>query len=280
MNRVATTSRTVIVAAVLAVSGGFASAGAQPLSYSEPTYADLADLADSAPVVAHVQVRDAARVKDARAPGLQPGHGRFFVRAKTRALLTGTSPIGESLRYLVDLPLDAKGKPAKLAKAEVLIFASPAPRAGEVQLVAPDAQIAWTPAREAQVRTLLQDLLADGAPGRVTGVREVIHVPGTLSGEGETQMFLTTRDGSAASITVRHVPGGQPQWGASFSELIADVGNPPRADTLAWYRLACFLPNRLPSGANLSETASARAQAEADYRLVLGDLGRCDRNRD
>jgi hypothetical protein len=69
------------------------------------------------------------------------------------------------------------------------------------------------------------------------------------------------------------------QWGASFSELVADVGRPPARETLEWYRLACFLPNRLPAGANLSETASARAQAQSDFRTVLGELGACQRNR-
>ena len=118
--------------------------------------------------------------------------------------------------------------------------------------------------------------LAD-APVRVTGVRELLHVPGTLSGQGETQIFLTTGDGSAASITVRHEPGAPPVWGASFSELVADVGNPPQQDTLAWYRLACFLPDAPPQGANVSGGYAERRQAEADYRMVIGELGPCRR---
>lgn len=254
------------------------SAQVQPVSPG-PTYADLADLADSAPVVILAQVRSATRLKAERAPGLRPGWARYFVKAKTRALLTGTAPLGESLRYLVDVPLDGEGRGPKMAKLDVLLFALPAPRPGEVQLIAPDAQVPWTAEREAVVRTLLQDMHAPGAPGRVSGVREVIHVPGTLAGEGETQMFLATRDGSAASITVRHGAGSRAAWGASFSELTADLANPPRPDTIAWYRLACFLPDRLSSRANLSETASARAQAERDYRMVLGELGPCPRNR-
>ena len=96
-------------------------------------------------------------------------------------------------------------------------------------------------------------------------------------GEGETQIFLATASGSAASITVTHRPDQPPAWGVSFSELVGETGNPPARDTLAWYRLACFLPNRLPPAANVSEGIAAKRQAEADYRMVLGELGVCDR---
>ena len=245
-----------------------------------PTFADLADLADSADLVVSVQLRDLVRVPDERATGLRPGWGRFYVRARTQALLMGPSSVGESLAYLADLPLDARGKPPSLKKKEAYLFARPvAGRAGELQLVAPDAQVLLDPAGEARLRALLQQLAAPDAPSKVTGVREAIHVPGNLAGQGETQIFLKTTDGSAASIAVRHEPGGAVRWGVSFSELVADVGNPPARETLEWYRLACFLPNSLPINANLSEGASARRQADADYRMVLGELGACPRSR-
>jgi hypothetical protein len=244
------------------------------------TYADMVDLADSARLVLRAKIRKMIRVADERAPGLKRGHGRFYIEGETQALLTGTSPLGESLAYLVDLPLDSKGKPPKLKKQDVLLFARPvAGQPGELQLVAPDAQLLWSETAEAQLRRIIGDLISPDAPGRISGVREIIHVPGTLAGEGETQIFLATQDGSPASITVSHRPGLPPAWGASFSELVADVGRPPVRGTLEWYRLACFLPNNFRSDANLSETPSSRAQAVADYRMVLGALGACDRNR-
>ena len=244
------------------------------------TYADLADMSDSAHLVLRAQLLKLTRVEDERAPGLKPGRGRFYVKAKTRELVIGNVPLGESLEYLVDLPLDDRGKPPKLKKQDVLLFARPVPgRPGEIQLVAPDAQLLWDEATEARLRSILSELVAPDAPARITGVREIIFVPGNLAGAGETQIFLSTADKSAASITVRHSPGFPPEWGVSFSELMADVGNPPPRDTLAWYRLACFLPDVLPRRVNRSVTATERAQAEADYRTVLGELGVCKRSR-
>lgn len=243
-----------------------------------PTYADVAALADSAPLVVRARIRKLARIEDARARAPQPGKGRFYVMAETRALITGRTPIGQSFAYLVDLPLDARGKPLARKKDEVIIFARPVPgRPAELQLVRPNAQIAWNAAAEARVRSIVTGLLASGAPTAITGVREVIHVPGNLAGEGETQIFLNTADSSAASITVRHQPGQAPQWGASFSELVAAAGRPPERDTIEWFRLACSLPPSPPAGTNLSEGAAAQQRAEADYRLVVASLGPCRR---
>jgi hypothetical protein len=242
------------------------------------TYADVADLADSAAMVVHARIRKLARVEDVRARPPRPGAGRFYVVAETRALITGRTSIGQSFAYLVDLPIDAKGKPMARKKDEVILFARPVPgRAGELQLVRPSAQLPWSPAAEARVRAIVTALLAPDAPAVVTGVREVIHVPGNLAGEGETQIFLNTADSSAASITVRHQPGQAPQWGASFSELVAAAGAPPQRDTVEWFRLACALPQSVPAGTNLSEGAAAQQRAEADYRMVIASLGPCRR---
>lgn len=260
-----------------AVAVAVAAAPVQPVAPA--SYAAVADLADSAGLVLRAQVRKLSRVEPERAPGVAAGWGRFYVEAKTEAVLTGR-PQGEALRYLVDLPLDSRGKPPQLKKKSVLLFARDTRgRPGELQLVAPDAQLAWSPANEARVRAILTELVAAGAPPRVTSVREAIHVPGNLAGEGETQFFLDTADRTAASITVQHRPGSPPAWGASFSEVAAAVGSPPARDTLAWYRLACFLPERLPGSANLSDTPESRARADADYRLVMAELGSCPRTR-
>lgn len=245
-----------------------------------PTYADLADLADRAEFVVRAKVRKYAPLEAARAPGLRPGWGRVFVEARATALLAGPPRAGESLRYLLDAPLDGRGQPPKAPKGEVILFARHvAQRPGELQLVAPDAQIAWDSATEARLKTLLGELLAAGAPPRITGVREAIHVAGALAGEGETQLFLSTAGMTPASIAVVRRPGEPARWSVSFSEVLETDGRVPQRDTLPWYRLACFLPDRLPAGSNVSATPAEVAQAEADYQLVRHDLGPCQRSR-
>ena len=259
-----------------------ATAPAAPPTLPSPpvvAYADLADLADSAQLVVRAQLRKLVRVEPERASGVRPGWGRFYAEAKANAMLAGDGVVMESLRYLVDLPLDARGKPPGLKKKTVLLFAAPVTgRPGELRLVAPDAQVLWDPVSEARLRAILAELLAPDAPARITGVREAIHVAGALAGEGETQLFLATRDGSAASIGIVRRAGAEPKWGVSFSE-VAEGGSPPPRETLRWYRLACFLPATLAPAVNLSESPPEKAQADADYQLMMRALGACPRLR-
>ena len=70
------------------------------------TYADLADLSDGAGLVLRAQVRKQAELKPERTPGLPAGMARLYVEARTTALLSGSAPVGESLRYLVDAGAD------------------------------------------------------------------------------------------------------------------------------------------------------------------------------
>ena len=254
----------------------------RPVAAASPpaaTYADLADLADGAPVVIRAQPRKIAAVEPARARGLRPGWGRFYVEAKTEALIAGSAPLGEALRYLVDLPLDTKGKPPTFKKKSVVLFARSFPgRPGELQLVAPDAQLLWDIALDARVKGVLRELLASGAAPRISGVREAVHVTGDLAGAGETQIFLLSASGEPAAITVSRQPGAAPHWGVSYSELVASDQTPVR-DTLGWYRLACFLPPELPAAANVSDDLADRAAAAQDYAYVRDQLGVCARSR-
>lgn len=263
-------------------AAGLAIAAAPPppaLPAPEPTYADLVDLSDSAPLVLRAQIRRQTLVEPERARGVRPGWARLYVQAQADALLFGKAAVGQDQAYLVDVPLDARGKAPKLTKTAMLLFARPVPgRPGELQLVTPDAQLPSTPARDARVRGIIGELLAPDAPSRIGTLREAINVAGDLAGESETQLFLTTAKGTPVAISVTRRAGEAPRWNVSFSEVV-ESGAKPAVDTLAWYRLACFLPRRLPQGANLSESAAERSQAEADYAFVLDQLGQCRRTR-
>lgn len=245
---------------------------------SGPTYADLATLSDAAELVLRVQIRRQTTLKPDRAPGLQPGFARLYIEAQTIALIAGRSTAPGAITYLVDVPLDAKGKVPKLKKREFLLFAQGVPgRAGEVQLIAPGAQLDYSPALEARVRPILTALYAAEVPPRITGVSDALAVPGTLTGESETQIFLATENRSPVSITVLRRPGQRAQWGVSWGEIIDSAARPPAPDTLQWYRLACSLPAQLPSNANLARTPEERKLAATDYAFVRQALGPCAR---
>jgi len=271
------------LAAAILLAGGATSAAAQnspAVTPADPTYADLADLAQSAAVVAVVEVRDQAEVEPERAPGLAPGRARLYVEARTVALLAGRSALGESLVYLADVPLDAKGKAPRLKKQRFLVFADPvAGRPGSLQLVDPAAQLPATPAAEQLARSVIAALAAPDAPPAVTGIRDVMSVPGNLAGESETQLFLDTASGEPVSLSVVRRPGMEPEWGVSWSEIVDQSARPPEPQTVAWYRLACSLPAQLPAGAFLQQDQASRRRAEADYEFIIAQLGGCPRTR-
>ncbi|NCP13830.1 MAG: hypothetical protein GW858_06645 [Sphingomonadales bacterium] len=244
-----------------------------------PTYADLATLSDAAALVIRARIRNQAVLKPERAPGLARGFARLYIEAETVALIAGRAGVGESLAYLVDVPLDARGKVPKLKKREFVLFArSVAGRAGEVQLVAPGAHLAYTPDIEARLRPILTALYDENmAPPRITGISDALAVQGTLTGESETQIFLATENRSPVSITVLRRPGQRPQWGVSWGEIIDSAARPPAPETLRWYRLACALPAELPSNTNLARDPEARRLATADYAFVREAIGPCAR---
>lgn len=247
---------------------------------TQPSWADLADLADASKLVVRVRIKKQAELEPERATGVAPGKTRLYLEAETVALIAGTVPVGESLRYLVDVPLDARGRAPKLKKTEQIIFARPVPgRVGEVQLVARDAQLAWQPDLELRLRPILTALVAPDSAPRITGIRDALSVRGNLTGESETQVFLETASGAPLAMSVIRRPGMAPVWGVSYSEIVDQAVRAPRYETLPWYRLACFLPDALPGAANLSRDPADRAQVAEDYRFVKGQLGPCPRTR-
>ena len=245
------------------------------------TYVDLVTLAESSELVLRAQIRRQTTVAPERAPGLKPGFARLYIEADTLALIAGTTRVSESLVYLVDVPLTAKGKAPKLKKREMLLFANASGRGpkGEtqLQLTAPTAQLAYSAGFEQRVRGVLTSLVATPQPPVITGIRDALAVPGTLVGESETQIFLETKDSSPVSVTVLRRPGQPPAWGVSWGEIIDSSARAPQFETLRWYRMACSLPDSLPSAANLARDPGARRLAATDYGYVINSLGPCAR---
>lgn len=272
----------VAAAALAAVLAGPAAAAddVPPIAPSRMTYADLVDIADVTQLVVKARIRKQRVLAPEASPGVRPGWVRLQLEADTEALISGRAAIGESLRVLADFPLDAKGKPPKLKKTSLLLFARPvAGRPGDLQLIDVDSYVLAETGIEARVRDVLVQLAAPGKPPKITGVRDAMSVEGNLSGESETQLFLSTTDDAPVSLNILRRPNMEPVWGVSWGELVDQSAQSPQPGTLEWYRLACFLPRDLPANAILSTSGAARVTATADYRYVLARLGTCERTR-
>lgn len=242
------------------------------------TYVDLVDLAERSDMVIRVEIRRQIVVEPERAPGLEPGFARLYIEARTLDLIAGSSAVGESLAFLFDVPLDEKGKPSKYKKRQMLLFADRVPgRRGSIRLTGKQAMLDYSPELEARLRPILTQLAGSDVPPLVTGIGDALAVQGTLVGESETQIFITTKDRSPVSITVLRRPGQPTTWGVSWGEIIDSAARAPSRETLRWYRLACALPDRLPSNANLAREPETRRLAEVDYRFVIEELGPCAR---
>jgi hypothetical protein len=245
------------------------------------SYADLADLALPASVVAQVRIAGAARLKPAEAPGLSPGLARFYVQADILTLIRGPGDMPARVTFLADLPNRPDGKATKLRKGEErLVFAQAVPgRPSELRLIGPTGLIAATPADAARLRTILREAVDVRAAPRITGIGKAFHVPGSLPGESETQIFLLTADNRPVSLNVLRRPGEGPRWSVALTEIVDEAAAAPARETLLWYRLACGLPRELPPQSLAEVEAAEAAAVRTDYRFVLSQLGSCGRTR-
>jgi hypothetical protein len=241
-----------------------------------PSYVTAARLVIGAPIVVDARVRSAVQIKGDEAKNLVAGRVRFYIEADVLALIRGKNALPTRIGYLADVPLNARGRAPKLKKQRVLLFARPvAGRADQVQLTGVDGQQAWTPELDTLVRTIAKDALAADAPPAITGVGNAFHVPGSLPGEGETQVFLQTANGAPVSLQILRRPGEQPRWSVSLGDIVDEAAGPPAPNTLLWYRLACGLPRELPAASLEAGDAANAGIAREDYAMVLRALGPC-----
>jgi hypothetical protein len=268
-----------VMASTMSVNGGFAANPALPQAVPADAwrYADMADLFAGAPLVIHAKIAAATAIK---MPPQPDGAVRFYVEGDVVALIRGTQAVPPKLVWLVDIRPDSRGKIPKLKKAQVLLAALPVQgRPGEIRLAARDAQVFWSPNVESRTRAVVAAAAAPDAPPPVTGISSAFHTAGTITGEGETQIFLSTANNTPVSISVLTRPGQAKRWAVALGEIVDESAGPPAVDTLTWYRLACFLPGTLPTNAVAELPPSDADAARSDYAFVMQALGACPRVR-
>ncbi|WP_246586930.1 hypothetical protein [Stakelama flava] len=227
------------------------------------------------PLVIDGVVNSAVRIKGQEAADAPPGYARFYEQINVNALIGGSGALPARVGYVVDVPFSPDGRPPRLRDMRVIAFARPVPgRPAQLQLVARDAQKPWSPELDRMVRSIITESVSQDAPPALTGIGNAFHVPGTIPGEGETQIFLTTSD-APISISILSRPNQQRQWSVSTGDIVDNSAGPPRPDTLLWYRLACGLPQKLPDAALAGQEPSNAAAARDDYQFVRNQLGPC-----
>lgn len=247
-----------------------------PLPSPPPyTYADVADHAVLAATIIDARIRRVREVEPARATGVTPGHVRLYLEGDVQGALFGRDPVARRVAWLIDLPRDARGRAPRVPNQRVLLFARPVTVANQLVLVSPRAMVPWDAAVEAHARNIAAELARGSVPPAITGVGQAFHVAGTVAGEGESQIFLTTATGNPISLTILRRPGQQRAWAAAFGEIVDEAAAAPRPGTIGHYRLACGLPANLPRSALRDATPAESATATEDYAFVRSRVGPC-----
>ena len=252
-------------------------ASAQPATVEG--FADIADLTIGAPAVVRATILKAEKLNKKEAPDVAPGRVRMLIDAQVQGVLTAREPVPARIQYLWEGALDAKGKPPKLKGLPVLLFLQRVPgREGQYQLTSRNGQIAGTAGAEAAARRVLTDMRSPEVRDlRITGIGSAFHVRGSIPGEAESQIFITTASGRPVSLVVLSRPGQAKSFSVALSDVIDDAAATVPRDTLMWYRLACSLPATIPASAIAELEPADREAVAADYGFVRNSLGACGR---
>lgn len=253
---------------------------ALPIEAEAADYADIADLVVISPLIIDGTVRNVRKIPAEQAVGVPATLQRMLIEADVMALIRGEGGVASRVRFLLDVPKDAKGKTPKLKKQRLFLFASSvAGRPAEIQLSRPNALAVYSPANDALVRSIAKEAVQIDAPQRIASVVSAFHSGGTVLGEGETQIFLKTDKEQPLSLSILSRPGQEKSWAVSTAEVIDASATAPAKFTLLWYRLACGLPRSLPSERVEANSDEDTARAQADYKFVIDALGPCGRKR-
>lgn len=276
-----------IIAAIALVSTATIASGQTPVSppsFAVPaannSYTDIADLVVISPLIVDATIKKATKIPAEQAIGVPANLQRMLIVADVSALVRGNEGIAGQVRFLLDVPKDAKGKIPKLNKRRYFLLGSKAGGLpGTIRLSRPDAVVEWSANNDAMLRAITKEAVVIDAPQPIVGVTSAFHSPGTIIGEGETQIFVEAKGNQIYSLSVFSQPGAPKRWAVSTGEVIDESAGAPAKNSLLWYRLACGLPQALDAKLVESPEADSAAKAQADYRFIVASLGPCDRTR-
>ena len=244
------------------------------------SYADIADLVVVSPLIVDTTVRVVTKIPLEQSVGVPISVQRLLIVADVGALLRGNDGVAGQVRFLLDVPKDAKGKIPKLKKRRYFLLGNKAAGLpGTIRLSRPDALIEWSAGNDALLRAVTKEAVIIDAPQAINGLTSAFHSPGTVIGEGETQIFVEAKSNQIYSLSVFSQPGAPKRWAVSTGEVIDESASAPQPGSLLWYRLACGLPQTLDPKLVETNDGENAMKAQADYRFIIQSLGPCDRKR-
>lgn len=232
-------------------------------------FADTAELALAAPVIVRATITRASRLAGKSAPDVAAGRARLLVTASVSNVLVAPGAMGGTIQYLWDAPLDSRGRPPQAKGLDILAFIDTLKADGSTRLISRRAQQPWDSALADTVRAVVAEQRSGNVP-IIRGVSNGFRADGTVPGESESQFFLSTADGKPATLVVQNRTGEVRRVLVARGDIIDESAERVRPGTLLWYRLACFLPARLPATAGGGDQALAK-----DWRDALASLGPC-----
>ncbi len=256
-----------ISAIIAAAAPGLAQPAASPDRIAG--YADVADLALASPLIVRATISKLQTLPPA--PGVPAGRVRVMVTAQVTNVLVAPGGVAGTLAWLWDAPADARGRPPKAKGLDILAFLAEPGGDGGTRLMSRRGQQDWDQALADRVRQIVTEARAGTVP-EIKGVSNGFRADGTIPGESESQFFLTAADGKPATLVVQNRPGEVRRVLVARGDIIDESAQRVQPDSLLWYRLACFLPARLPAAAGGSDPKLAQ-----DWRDALTSLGPCGR---
>jgi hypothetical protein len=242
------------------------------------TYADVADLASKAEIIVSVRPRSLVQLTPKAQANSADSQQRVYVEADPLTLIRGSATLPKRMSFVLDLPGGDEARKG-FKNRPVILFGRFADDVSRLQLVSSKAMLPFSPATEAKVRGIVEELQRTDAPSAVTGIAEAFHVAGSVAGESETQVFLNTANGRPVSLSIIRRPDVAPAFGVALGEIVDEAASVPKRDTLLWYRLSCALPASLPDAAVAKLEAADASAAQGDYKAFLEQLGPCARTR-
>lgn len=249
------------------------------LGQNQVSYDDMMAIIIDSNLVVDIIVRKVKKLPPSQSIGAPIGKERLLITANVQSLIRADRGINSEIKFLYDAPVNSRGKIPKLKKQRFFAFGrNVANRPDFIKLTYTDSILPYDAQMDLMIRSAITEVIAPNAAQKITGISSAFHSPGTIIGEGETQIFLNTEFRQPMALSVVSTGNQSRSWSLSTSEVIDINATEPRRSSLLGHRLACSLPQNIePSKIESSDPRDSRKAAD-DYNFVKNAIGPCVRN--